>query len=132
MLKSGPRFAVLNTLISNHAGDMLRAAGTKEVGGGPVQIAFKPVDRETASRSKHKSLEAAVTPKVAFWMSMAAPVAAAHATVYGCAVQILAYLVIIPFCSLKKCTEPDVDRCSGYVEVDRPEHGLPLAEITVT
>ncbi|CAM6114303.1 unnamed protein product [Calypogeia fissa] len=115
-------------------GDMIKAVGTKEVEGpGPVQIAFKPVDRErVSSRSKRKTVDdSKVMPKVAFWMSMAAPVAAAHATVYGCAVRILAYLVIIPVASLKKNSTTQTGPCSGYVEVERPEHGLPLAEITV-
>lgn len=57
-------------------------------------------------------------------MAMAATVAAADAVVFRCNVQILAYLVIIP--------TRTSENFSGCVEVDRQEHQLPLAEVTVS
>lgn len=107
----------------------MRTVVSNEDGPGPVKIAFKPAGRSKATDSFCKSSDKAVNSKAAFWISMAAPIAVANAVVYGCAVQlkILAYIVIVPVFARNKYA----GTCSGYAEVDRPENGLPLAEVTV-
>ncbi|CAM6118791.1 unnamed protein product [Calypogeia fissa] len=116
-------------------GNMIKYAGGEEIGIGPVQIAFKPVAKSVKSPfdSSRSSINVPTrTTKAAFWMSIAAPAAAAHAVVYGCTVQILAYLVILPIRTWKNFAQEIGDReCSGYIEVDRLEHQIPLAEVTV-
>lgn len=110
---------------------MIKIAQSEEVGSGPIQVAFKQVERSGGSSSKYRSDVGTVSTKTSFWMSMAAPAAAAHAVVYGCTVQILAYLVILPTHTLKNISQKLYQECSGYVEVDRLEHQLPLAEVSV-
>jgi hypothetical protein len=123
-----------DAVLVNDSGEIIRTAGTKEVNGGPLQLAFKPVDRLMDKPSAGKVAGGSEKSKLPFWVSMAAPVAAAHAVVYGCAVQlkILAYLIILPASKWKTCVQDTASHmCSGSVEVEIPEHGLPLAEVSV-
>ncbi|KAL3693818.1 hypothetical protein R1sor_007469 [Riccia sorocarpa] len=83
-----------------------------------VQIVFKPFDKK-----RNEALEK--RKKVPFWISMAAPIAAAHALVYGKAIlKITPYLAILPNLNVTHAKRQSV-------LIDRADHYLPLVELQV-
>lgn len=81
-----------------------------------MKLAFKP-----ASKSQSQ--------KAAFWTSMLAPVAAAHAMVCARAVEIVFYLVILPEASRRKANRSQAGL--DHVIIYNPDHRLCLGQLTV-
>ncbi|KAL3693825.1 hypothetical protein R1sor_007476 [Riccia sorocarpa] len=92
-----------------------------------VQIVFKPFGKKRNESLREKRSQ------VAFWMSMAAPIAAAHAVVYGETIlKITAYLAILPDVSVTRATRGTRSYHSeAEVLIDRPDHYLPLGQLQV-
>ncbi|BFI31249.1 hypothetical protein MPTK2_3g19880 [Marchantia polymorpha subsp. ruderalis] len=105
-----------------------RAAATPSRSGDElpvVRTVFKPAPRKVSKSSDPSSKEVST-----FWCDMAAPLAAAHALVYGTAVQlrVMAYLIITPPAELKRRKIS----CQSDVVRINPEHCLSLALLNVS